>query len=401
VYKEIINNSRVLIVDDQPANVLLMERILEQAGYTQFASLTDSRQVMDHFRMFPPDLVILDLMMPNVDGFALMAQLRGWIPDETYLPILVITADVSQKAKQKALSLGAKDFLTKPVDVTEAGLRIYNLLETRWLHRQLRAQNSKLEDTVLTRTRDLTEAHRRLSILDEAKGEFLALISHELRTPLNGLLGSAELLLEKVGHEPDCVELRDMFAHSRSRILAIVDDALLLSQIGVEGQTFFAKPLQWSTALSQALNDTAALADSRQVFLQPAPAELGIVRAHEELLVKALGALVETAVKFARPGDTISLRPVTPGEASTLIIESPSGHLSPEAMAKFFDVFSLSEVNTRGTHIGLGPCVASRILALFGGSVNISNCSPSGIKLTVSCMSIEQPTAAFQQADAS
>lgn len=235
MYKEIIKNSRLLIVDDQPANVLLLERILGQAGYTQFASLTDSRQVMDHFRMFPPDLVILDLMMPNVDGFALMAQLRGWIPDETYLPILVITADVTQKAKQKALSLGAKDFLTKPVDVTEAGLRIYNLLETRWLHRQLQAQNSKLEETVSARTRDLTEAHRRLSILDEAKGEFLALISHELRTPLNGLLGSAELLLEKVGHEPDCAELGEMFAHSRSRILAIVDDALLLSQIGVEG----------------------------------------------------------------------------------------------------------------------------------------------------------------------
>jgi CheY-like chemotaxis protein len=83
-------------------------------------------------------------MMPRVDGFSIMNQLRGWLPDETYFPILVITADVSRSAKQKALSLGAKDFLTKPVDTAEAALRIYNLLETRWLHLRVEHENKVL-----------------------------------------------------------------------------------------------------------------------------------------------------------------------------------------------------------------------------------------------------------------
>jgi PleD family two-component response regulator len=148
MHTKIVLNSRVLIVDDQAANVLLLERILQQSGYRNVASLTDSRQVMEEFRMFQPDLLLLDLMMPRVDGYAIMTQLREWIADETYFPILVITADVSSAAKQKALSLGAKDFLTKPIDTTEATLRIYNLLETRWLYRELHAQNQVLTEQV-------------------------------------------------------------------------------------------------------------------------------------------------------------------------------------------------------------------------------------------------------------
>src|SRR5712671_4286244 len=136
--KEIILNSRILIVDDQPANVLLLERILQQAGYQHYSSITDSRQTLDRFRTFQPDLLLLDLMMPQMDGFAVMTQLRGWIPSEEYLPVLVITADASRTAKQKALTLGAKDFLTKPIDATEVVLRVYNLLETRWLHRKIK-----------------------------------------------------------------------------------------------------------------------------------------------------------------------------------------------------------------------------------------------------------------------
>jgi len=136
--KEIIQNSRILIVDDQQANIVLLERILQQAGYSQLARVLDSRLVIDGFKTFQPDLILLDLMMPQVDGFSVMTQLRSSISEEVYLPILVITADVTPAAKQRALSVGAKDFLTKPVDMTETVLRVYNLLETRWLYRKER-----------------------------------------------------------------------------------------------------------------------------------------------------------------------------------------------------------------------------------------------------------------------
>jgi len=156
--KSIILKSRILVVDDQTSNVLLLERILQQGGYRNVNSITDSRQVIDQFRIFQPDLIVLDLMMPKVDGYSVMTQMRGWIPDHTYFPILVITADVSRPAKQKALSLGAKDFLTKPVDAAEVLLRIYNLLETRKLYQCIQEQNKLLVEQVQPALQNLNVA---------------------------------------------------------------------------------------------------------------------------------------------------------------------------------------------------------------------------------------------------
>ena len=146
IRKQIIQESRILIVDNRSANVLLLERILQTGGYTNLTKTTDPRQVLEFFTTYQPDLILLDLMMPHVGGLALMTQLRSRIPENTYLPIMVLTADITVKAKQQALSLGAKDFLTKPFDATEVLLRVYNLLETRWLSLQLQDHIRALEN---------------------------------------------------------------------------------------------------------------------------------------------------------------------------------------------------------------------------------------------------------------
>jgi putative two-component system response regulator len=145
VQKGVIQKSRILIVDDQAANVHLLERILQQGGYTNLTKTTDPRQVLEFFTLYQPDLVLLDLMMPHLTGYSLLTQLRSRVPDNHYLPILVLTADITPKAKQQELTLGAKEFLTKPFDATEVLLRVYNLLETRWLSVQLQEQIKALE----------------------------------------------------------------------------------------------------------------------------------------------------------------------------------------------------------------------------------------------------------------
>lgn len=150
--------ARVLLIDDQAANVLLLERVLARGGYTDVKSLQDSREVLAVFKTFSPDIVLLDLHMPHLDGQAVLLQLREIIPADSYLPILVLTADITDKAKQKALTNGAKDFLTKPFDPVEVLLRIQNLVETRFLHLQLMDNNQKLEAKVVERTRDVEEA---------------------------------------------------------------------------------------------------------------------------------------------------------------------------------------------------------------------------------------------------
>jgi putative two-component system response regulator len=133
-----LTDARILVVDDERVNVVLLERILEQDGYRNVKSVTDPSEAAALYDQFEPDLVLLDLHMPKLDGFAVMQLLEGRIPSDTFLPILILTADIRPEIKRRALAAGAKDFVTKPFDRTEVLLRIQNLLETRFLHLRMR-----------------------------------------------------------------------------------------------------------------------------------------------------------------------------------------------------------------------------------------------------------------------
>jgi putative two-component system response regulator len=153
-----LKSAKILIVDDQEPNIRLLQRILAPAGYVNVKSIQDSRKALDLYKEFRPDLILLDLHMPHVDGLGLMKLIDPLIPAGEYLPILVLTADVLPETKRKALSSGAKDFLTKPFDATEVLLRIHNLLETRFLYMGLQDYNETLEAKVRERTFELEEA---------------------------------------------------------------------------------------------------------------------------------------------------------------------------------------------------------------------------------------------------
>jgi putative two-component system response regulator len=154
----LLATAKILIVDDEEANVRYLQRVLEQVGATQVVTTTDARQALPLFLHEAPDLVILDLTMPHLDGFAVIAQLAPHMPADNLLPILIITADISPDTKRRALAAGARDFLTKPIDRVEALLRIRNLVEVRSLHQQLQHQNLRLGAKVQERTHDLESA---------------------------------------------------------------------------------------------------------------------------------------------------------------------------------------------------------------------------------------------------
>ncbi len=130
---QIAKRARVLVVDDEPQNVRYLLDVLSWAGYENVEGLTDPHEVMPRFKEWNPDLVILDLLMPEMDGFAVMEGIRREVPSDTYLPILVLTSDISREARRRALGSGARDFLTKPMSPTEVRFRVANLLETRFL----------------------------------------------------------------------------------------------------------------------------------------------------------------------------------------------------------------------------------------------------------------------------
>src|SRR5919109_5131605 len=153
--ENLLTTSRILIIDDQPSNVALLEGILEEEDFTSRRSICDPREALPAYIEYLPDLILLDLQMPYLDGFEVMKQLQACIRPDDFLPILVLTADITPETKRRALSEGALDFLTKPLDATEVILRVRNLLQTRSLHLQLQGQNELLEQKVRERTAEL------------------------------------------------------------------------------------------------------------------------------------------------------------------------------------------------------------------------------------------------------
>jgi putative two-component system response regulator len=161
----LFSKMKIVVIDDEPANVALLEALLTEGGYTRIKTVTDSRLALETCAAFEADLVLLDLMMPHVDGFTVLESLRA-SAGESFLPVIVLTADANETTKLRALRSGATDFLLKPFDQLEVLLRINNLLETRRLHLQLDMQVAAYADAVRERTSELREAQGHLEEVD-------------------------------------------------------------------------------------------------------------------------------------------------------------------------------------------------------------------------------------------
>ncbi len=199
-----LSQARVLIVDDEPANVRLLERILKLAGCSHVQCLTDPRQTLALFLDFQPDIVLLDVNMPYLNGFTVLDRIKAAAGADEYVPILMLTADITVETKRRALAGGANDFLTKPIDQSEVVLRIRNLIENRFLRLEMQRQNTVLEKEVQERTMQLEATLHELQSTQEqvvkqerlrALGMMAGGIAHDFNNALTMMLGYGELLL--------------------------------------------------------------------------------------------------------------------------------------------------------------------------------------------------------------
>jgi putative two-component system response regulator len=222
----VFSEARILVVDDEPANVLLLTRLLQRWGYENVVSTTDSAQAVSLAAGEPVSLVLLDLAMPRPDGFEVMALLAK-LPAGHAIPIVVLTADVSAATRQRALSGGASDFVTKPFDETEVRLRVQNLLRTRLLQLELEHHNALLEQRVRERTHDLEYARRETLNRGALAGEYRDDETHEHAQRVGR---TAALLAEDLGLPDDEVDLirRSAPLHDIGKVG--VPDAILLKR---------------------------------------------------------------------------------------------------------------------------------------------------------------------------
>ena len=191
-----ILTAAILIVDDQASNVMLLEQLLTESGYTQVSSTMNPQEVGELHRANNYDLILLDMQMPDLDGFQVMEELK-LIDSDSYLPVLVITAKPEHKLR--ALQAGAKDFIAKPLDLVEVRTRIHNMLEVRLLHKRLDNYNKTLEQTVQQRSKALLATNIRLTreIAERTKAQASLQVTYAEIKQLKDLLQAENVYLKQ------------------------------------------------------------------------------------------------------------------------------------------------------------------------------------------------------------
>jgi two-component system NtrC family sensor kinase len=381
-----LTDARILIADDEPTNIRLLERLLNQAGYRNVRATADSRQVRALYEEFQPDLILLDLMMPHLDGVVVMQQLP--IAEGEYVPVLVLTADVTAESRERALTAGAKDFLTKPFDRTEVLLRIKNLLHTRFLYRELERQNRSLEQIVAERTQRLLQSEKVATM-----GSLLAGVAHELNNPLAVVMGQTVLLRETVKEGPLVTRAAKIGA-AAERCGRIVRNFLSLAR---------QRPTERATVhLNLVIQEAVEMlayelrTDGIQVTLELAEG-LPPLWADAHQLHQVLVNLVTNAHHAMRrlpPPRRISLTTRldgTRGRVRLTIADSGPG-IPVDIRDKIFEPFFTTKPAGEGTGLGLSLCRG--IIEDHGGTVTVDSSPGQGATFVIELPPSERTSAA-------
>jgi signal transduction histidine kinase len=382
---EMLYDAAILIVDDEPLNIDFIEVLLRRAGYRNLTSTGDSRQVLPLCTSLQPDLILLDLHMPPPDGFAVLEALAPSLAQGTYLPVLVLTADVSRVARERALSMGAKDFLTKPLDVTEVRLRVKNLLETRLLHRRLQRHNELLQEEVRARTAELDAARveiveglTRWQAASHLREGLLMAAAHELRTPLTVIRGRADMLqgqLERECHVDDewLRAQMDPLRRAIARMVTAVEECTLAAQLQSGQQLALRRePLDLGALVEQVVASLAETVTGKRAAVVVEAAPRIEVQADALHLGQVVYSIVAIALKYGAGVAPVRVETRVRGDAAVLTVSAPGVDVAAYEDGRAFTDFyrGLTPIVIKGMGLGLGGC--AHVMEQHGGQLIVA-----------------------------
>ncbi|MDM8515455.1 hybrid sensor histidine kinase/response regulator [Desulfobacterales bacterium HSG16] len=368
--------ANILIVDDNDVNIELLRDMVTVLGHTSIAAENGSI-ALEKMSKQPPDLVLLDIIMPKMSGYEVLFKMKDsgspYYEDLHHIPVIMISAVDELKSVAKCIRIGAEDYLIKPFDPTLLTARIRACLEKKQMHDQEKKYKIQLQKEVRKKTRELSDAYKKLKILDQAKSDFLDLIAHELRTPLTGVFGAAEILFDDLADDKMRKKYQKIFEKSADRLLSIVDETILLTQIKLSGEMFSFMPNQIHIILKSAAELASDFAASRQVKIGKVPESEDLILCDGNLFAKAIASIIETAVKLSTKDNIIKLSCDNTENAFRIGIHTTGLTIPEKDIPKFFEVFPKRELHIAGGNIGLGPALAKSIIKLFDGSVTVEN----------------------------
>jgi signal transduction histidine kinase len=388
-----LREAHILLVDDEVANTCLMTNFLNRIGYAQLESINDSTLVFATIETFAPDLILLDLNMPGLDGFEILHALRADRQNEQ-IPVLVLTGDASAKNKRRALAAGATDLLVKPFDPSEVSMRIRNLLQARFLRLEIQEQNHLLEARVRERTSQLEGAVESLQMAQRqlvqkerlsAFGEMAGGVVHDFSNALMSVIGYSEMLLTNATARADEATTLE---YLRIINTAGRDGAHVVSRLRDFYRPRGAADLFEPLDLSEIVLQSIALARPRcarresdelvsfQTELDDKTTAVGLAAELREVLTN----LIFNALDAIPAAGVITLRTrQKDGEAIVEVIDNGAG-MTPEVKERCLEPF----FTTKGDHgTGLGLAMVFGIIKRHQGTLEIDSDLGRGTTLRI------------------
>jgi len=336
---------RVLVVDDNEANGVLASRILLHAGLVDLHRIADPRLVVDWVREHRPDLILLDLHMPHIDGFTLLANLRA-SHSLTELPVIVLTADTEREASQRAFEAGASDFVTKPLDGTEVVHRVRNLLEMKSAY--------------------------------TARESFFSSLSHDIRSPLTAIVGFAELLPDVGADKRE--DLVDRIVGNARRLRALFDQLVDHAKVRSGTTDVQIAPFDVRTVVVACVRDLGSLLAEHPISIDD---ESMTVMGDPKAMDRVLTNLLINAAKYSTPGTPIDVR-FGRNEASGEISVSDRGRgILKEDIPVIFEEFQRGGLAGDDGGAGIGLTSVKALVEQQGGQVRLESEEGQGTTVTV------------------
>jgi signal transduction histidine kinase len=362
-------DSLVLVVDDEPANIFLLQCILEGEGY-RVATAKDGKKALAFMKERPPDVVLLDLMMPEMDGFAVLKQIAS-DPAMCQIPVIVVSAKIDVEDVKIALDLGALDYIRKPVDEEELFARLRSAL-------RLKSREDHL---------------RRLIALKE---QFISIVSHDLRSPLTTIITYVEMMTMlkqySEGLSAEHLEFLDTIHQEGTRMNDYLNKLLNLAFL--ESGTFkLSRSVQQLSALvERSSKDYQAQMEKKGIsFEVDAPPDVS-VDVDETLFIQVLNNLISNAMKFTKPSGKVKVSVSRDGEKTVLRVSDTGLGIDAEGRKRLFSEFSKhyswGTDGEPGTGLGLSIC--KKILDAHGFDISVQSEPGVGTEFAISMGGIGQ-----------
>ena len=375
--------ANILIVDDNTENLCMLQEMLSLLGY-KAQPVSDGMEALSLMKTAVPDLILLDINMPGMDGFEVCAKLKE-DKNLSATPVIFLSGRADTFGITKAFAAGGVDYVTRPFIVEELISRISTHLKLHFAQIELKRYANHLEELVIERTEDLRKAHERLKILDTTKNEFLDVIAHELRTPATSVLAVGQLAIKNLPNSDERSELMAIFEKGSQRLERTIDNALLLARLQTSESFVVSENLEIKTLLDEAIKNGEFAAARIVNQISDDVACTCRVAGNYSLAEQCVITILNVAFKMAAENTQIILDCQLDTDFSHLVFTALGHQFAEKNLNALFDTFSYERISSKVEELGFSLPISAQIAILFGGKIDIHNIAdPDGVQIILS-----------------